>query len=96
MRFIRTDLMDPDCTEEITLVSSSMHYYSTWLEAESPYIVQVCQGEHFAGLFSLDGDAITSPPASWEVAADADIPAEVVAAIEEGWTTGNYTVERHP
>ena len=93
MQFVRTDLTD-GAEETLTIVVSSDTYFSTWLETDSPYLVQVTQGEHCAGLFDLDGDQLTSPPTAWEVAEDVTLPPAVIAAVEEGWETAMHTVVR--
>lgn len=91
MQFVRTDLSD-GAEETLTIVESPTHFYSTWLAAESPFIVQVTQGDHFSGLFTLDGDVISVPPPEWWI--PVAIPAEVTQAVEEGWASALYTVER--
>ena len=93
MEFLRTDLND-GAEETLTIVLCAQPYYSEWLETESPYLVQVTQGAHFAGLFGLDGDAIPALPREWVLPAETTIPPNVVAAVEDGWASGNYTVER--
>ena len=91
--FLRTDA-DDGSEETLTIVESPTMFYSTWLESESPYIVQVTQGDHFLGLFDLDGDAISAPPAVWRVADEATLPPEVLEAVEDGWASAGYVVER--
>ena len=91
--FLRTDHSD-GAEETLTIVESPTMFYSTWLERESPFIVQVTQGDHFSGIFDLDGDAISSPPAVWRVADDTTLPPEELEAVEDGWASAGYVVER--
>lgn len=90
MQFLRTDHTD-GAEEILTIVVSPQTFFCSALERETHYLVQVTQDDHYAGIYDLDGDAIFQT-LEWEVATE--IPPEVIAAVEEGWASGTYTVER--
>jgi hypothetical protein len=89
MRFLRTDITD-GAEEILTIVETKTPFFCSALERKTHYLVQVTQDDDFAGIFDLDGDAIFQN-LDWAIADD--IPPDVVEAVEEGWATGNYTVE---
>jgi hypothetical protein len=85
--FTRTD--DDGSSEILTIVR---------LDGCEDYLVQVTsgpdEGDDFVGLYDLDGDQYPlSNCVTWDLATD--VPADVIAAVEEGWATGQNTVERN-
>jgi hypothetical protein len=61
-----------------------------------PYCVQITTGldtgDDFVGLYNLDGDKLDLGNCEWE--AVAEVPAEVIEQIENGWESGSNVVER--
>lgn len=97
MTFTRTDLVDGS-SEELTIVEVEKLYYCEALGKSTPFLVLVTQGDHFAGVFDLDGDAVLSNLASWITRTKqipANVPDDVITQIEEGWATGNFTIVRN-
>ena len=88
-----------DARETLTLVrlDSGETHYCAELDRETPYLVQVTAGpgpgDDLVGIYDLDGERVELPsPGSWDAVTDA--PADVIAAVGDGWATGTTTVER--
>lgn len=94
MQFLRHDVNDG--AEELLTVQADEgeEFWSEALLRETPFAVQVEQGDHFAGLFDLDGEELPGGNREWAEAVP--VPADVVDAVEDGWSTGSYVVERIP
>ena len=100
------DRSQPDgACETLTIVEidESHAYYSEALGRTSKYLVQVTPGG-ISPDGSLEGDSVTLCDLDGEEVAvntrlllwdiSADVPADVIAAIEDGWATGNNVVTR--
>lgn len=96
VRFER--VADDGASEVLTIVRlDEGEIYSEALDRETPYAVEVCAGpsvgDDFVGVYDLDGERIDGlRPRSWAIADD--VPAEVVEAVEDGWSTGLNVVSR--
>lgn len=92
MQFRRRDMND-GAEELLTIVRlDGEEFWSEALLRETPFAVQVEQGDHFAGLFDLDGEELPDGNREWAEAVP--VPADVVDAVEDGWASGSYVVER--
>lgn len=90
--FTRTDRFD-GATEFLTLVQLPESFYCEHLDRETPYAVQVVQGEgdgaEMIGLYDLDGEKLTGVHV-FEAVHDA--PADVIDAVQTCWETAGAKV----
>jgi hypothetical protein len=90
VRFRRTDQSD-GASEILTVVR---------LDGETDLSIEICAGpeigDDFVGLYDLDGEQMNLGKASWEAVDAAEVPTDVIEAIETDWESGSNIVERLP
>jgi hypothetical protein len=90
IRFNRIDLSD-GASEILTVVR---------IDGEDELRIEICAGpeigDDFVGLYDLDGDQLQLGNISWETVDAAEVPTDVIAAIESDWESGTSVMERIP
>jgi hypothetical protein len=101
IQFRRIDRSD-NASEVLSLVKPTdpaALFACAELDQHLPYLVQITTGtepgDDFVGLYDLDGDKVDQfHIGEWELAAAAEVPADVVDLLATSWETGSWEVTR--
>lgn len=98
MKFTRRDASSDSLVETLTIVRLPEELFCDELGRDTPFGVEVTEpSTGHVSVHDLDGAELSSwfgAAGSREIAVDAEIPADVIDAVESGWAQGSNVVER--